>query len=306
MSEFYPEPETTVEEVSTTAEEASTTASSAKYPLDERMKEYEKVFTAQKIDPSLPFVMRLDGHAFSKFTRGLHKPYDYNFQKIFEKTTIMLVKEYGATLGYTHSDEISLLFYPKRNKKDDDWREPHFGGRIQKIITTAAAYCTMIFNQEGRKIYAELKGEYTSREKEGKVKAIYDRVMNGTAYFDCRIFQLPNDPEMFSYIFWRSQIDCRRNHVFELCRRYYTKSELNQIGTKDRITMLADKGVDWEKEPACFRRGAFFKRVRKETEDPAIIRYEIKEVDIELSKFSEEINETLKCEVFTPSHTTRN
>ena len=266
-------------------------------PLDDRMKDYERVFTDQKIDHSLPFVMRLDGHGFSKFTRGLHKPYDYNFQKIFAVTTMELMKEYKADLGYTHSDEITLLFYPKKTKNGDAWREPHFGGRIQKIISTAAAFCTMVFNREGRKIYASLEEDYRLSADE-PVKQVYYRIIEGSAYFDCRMFQLPTDAEMFSHMFWRSQIDCRRNHVFELSRRYYTKSELHGVGTKNRIEMLAAKGVNWSQEPACFRRGAFFKRVPKKMDDPKVIRYEIKDVPIELSKFDEEINETLKCEVY--------
>lgn len=82
--------------------------------LGDKIKQFEVVFTGARIDPSLPFVMRLDGHCFSKFSRGLHKPYDYNFHRAFLNTTIRLVKEFGADTGYTHSDEISLLFYPKR------------------------------------------------------------------------------------------------------------------------------------------------------------------------------------------------
>src|SRR3989304_6659649 len=96
----------------------------------------------------MPFVMRLDGIGFSKFTRGLHKPYDYNFHQAFTNTTMQLMKESHAATAYTHSDEISLLFYPKRNKNDTDWIEPHFGGRIQKVISTAASFCAMVFNKE--------------------------------------------------------------------------------------------------------------------------------------------------------------
>ena len=82
-------------------------------PLGDRMKSYE---SKERIDPSKPFVMRLDGHAFSNFTRGVHKPYDYNLCQVFAETTKIVMKEYGAELGYTHSDEISLLFYPKRTR----------------------------------------------------------------------------------------------------------------------------------------------------------------------------------------------
>lgn len=82
-----------------------------------RIKAYEMEFTRKKIDVSLPFVIRLDGYAFSKFTRGLKKPYDYNFHLAFSNTAKFLMKEFRADTAYTYSDEISLLFYPHRMKK---------------------------------------------------------------------------------------------------------------------------------------------------------------------------------------------
>jgi hypothetical protein len=32
--------------------------------------------TTLKLDPTLPYMVRLDGHRFSKYTSSLHKPYD--------------------------------------------------------------------------------------------------------------------------------------------------------------------------------------------------------------------------------------
>ena len=263
-----------------------------KEALGDRIKNYELVFTGPKIDYSLPYVLRLDGHGFSKFTRNLKKPYDYNLYQAFVNTTCQLMKEYQADTGYTHSDEISLLFYPKRNKDDSGWREPHFGGRIQKMITTAASFCTMIFNNELKTIFTK-KDEYS--------EDTFNRMLSGTAYFDCRIFQIPNEAEMFSYMFWRSKVDCTRNHVSELARAHYSKKVLEGVNTGDKIKMLLEKGIDWEKEPGCFRHGAFIKRVvKKLTGDNGeeIIRHEFKEIDTDLTKFDDKINEFLKCSVY--------
>ena len=41
----------------------------------QRMKEFEQQYETN-VDSSLPFLVRLDGHGFSKFTRGFRKPYD--------------------------------------------------------------------------------------------------------------------------------------------------------------------------------------------------------------------------------------
>lgn len=149
--------------------------------LGNRIKKYEFKFTAQKIDYSLPFVMRLDGYGFSKVTGGLKKPYDYNFHQAFVNTASALMKEFRADTAYTHSDEISLVFYPKRQKNNKDWREPHLAGRIQKIITIATGFCTMTFNNELANIFVGLKSEYQ--------ETTYNRMTGHQTYFDCRIFQ---------------------------------------------------------------------------------------------------------------------
>lgn len=47
----------------------------AKISLGDRMKEYETKGRSS-IDSSLPAVIRIDGHCFSKFTSGLRKPYE--------------------------------------------------------------------------------------------------------------------------------------------------------------------------------------------------------------------------------------
>ena len=40
-----------------------------------RMKTYEKKWETN-LDPTLPFMIRLDGHCFSKFTKQFDKPFD--------------------------------------------------------------------------------------------------------------------------------------------------------------------------------------------------------------------------------------
>src|SRR3990172_2480329 len=99
------------------------------------------------------------------------------------------------------------------------------------MIIIAAAFCTMVFNNQLKNIFGTKKDYYMTSELDSKnhvhnKELAYEKMMSGKAYFDCRIFQLPNDAEMFSYMYWRSQVDCRRNHVSELTRRYYSKKKL--------------------------------------------------------------------------------
>lgn len=118
--------------------------------VGDRMKKYENALCTTKVDFSKPFVVRIDGHNFRIFTRGLKKPYDYNLHQVFVNVCEMLIKEFNAHTVYTHSDEISLLYYPKKTKNKDEWREPPFGGRIQKLVSIIAGYTTSKFNCELR------------------------------------------------------------------------------------------------------------------------------------------------------------
>jgi len=70
------------------------------------------------VDPSKPMVIRIDGHCFSKFTRGLRKPYEEWLHIAMVRTTAKLVKDFSATMGYTQSDEITLIFLPKFDEKN--------------------------------------------------------------------------------------------------------------------------------------------------------------------------------------------
>ncbi len=280
-------------EKQSTPDEVISITNEQKLTLGDRIKGYETKFTGQKIDSSLPFVIRLDGHSFSRFTRGLKKPYDYNLHLAFVNTTKYLMKEFQATTGYTHSDEISLLFYPGKTRNNVGWKEPIYGGRIQKMISIASAACSVFFNKELVNIFSNIKDQYVDKESS------FERMVNSQSYFDARIFQLPNDIEMFSYMYWRSQVDCKKNHVFGLARKHFTKGELNKKSTNERVQMLAEKGVIWENEPPCFRRGTFFKKVARDTENN-LIRFDFKEIEVDLVKFNDEINDVLKCDVYTP------
>lgn len=94
------------------------------------MKEYEFA-TRSYIDNKLPFIVRLDGHGFSKFTKGLKRPYEKWFHDNMVKTTAVLVHEYSAALGYTQSDEITLVYFPKLKKDSEtEYQDYMFGNQI--------------------------------------------------------------------------------------------------------------------------------------------------------------------------------
>lgn len=77
--------------------------------LHERMKEYEYV-TRTYLTRRTPAIIRVDGRAFHSFTKGLKKPFDYVLCNAMQETMKELCRSIqGCVLGYTQSDEISLM-----------------------------------------------------------------------------------------------------------------------------------------------------------------------------------------------------
>lgn len=205
----------------------------------DRMKSYEAVEAQRKLMPTLPVVIRLDGKGFSKFTKGLGRPYDKRLSKVMELTTIKLVEEFNCCIGYTQSDEISLIMYSDNYKK-----ELHFGGRVQKLVGDMAVCCSLWFNK--------LLEEYLP-EKAGKM-----------ARFDCRVFNVPSMTEASNAILWR-EMDATKNSVSMSASHYYSHNLLQHKNSKDKKDMLMDKGVNWNNYPSFFKRGTFIQSRRELT-----------------------------------------
>lgn len=55
-------------------------------------------------------MIRLDGVAFSTFTKGLPRPFDPKLTEAMVSTTVDLLAKFNASMAYTQSDEISLVF----------------------------------------------------------------------------------------------------------------------------------------------------------------------------------------------------
>lgn len=66
--------------------------------LGDRMKEYESYETNRKFMPGLPIYARIDGRGFSRFTRGMERPYDIRMSNAMIETTKVLVEHTHATL----------------------------------------------------------------------------------------------------------------------------------------------------------------------------------------------------------------
>jgi len=200
----------------------------------DRMKEYEMKEAGRRFIPMLPVVARIDGKNFSRFTRGFKRPYDDRMVLIMQATTKKLVEETQALIGYTQSDEISLVWY-----SDDYKSQIFFDGRIQKMTSVLSSMATAFFNDYRPILLAE-------RDKT-------------LAFFDCRVWQVPNQTEATNTILWREQ-DATKNSISMAARCYYSHKELHNKGRADMMDMLVEKGVNWNDYPAYFKRGSYIQK----------------------------------------------
>lgn len=207
-----------------------------KETFGDRMKAYESQTCGIKLMPLLPVVARLDGKGFSKFTKGLKRPYDERLSNLMIETTKYLVKETNANCGYTQSDEITLVWYS--DKVDS---QIYFDGRLFKMLTDLSAMASVFFNRELPNYLPE-KADKMPR-------------------FDARVFNVPTLYEAVNTFLWREQ-DATKNSITMAASHYYSHSELQNKNGSEKQEMLFQKGVNWNDYPSFFKRGTYVQRKR--------------------------------------------
>jgi tRNA(His) guanylyltransferase len=203
--------------------------------LADRMKLYENIGAGQRLIPNLPVCVRLDGKAFHSWTRGLRRPYDERLQTLFDETTKFLVEAGDAVIGYTQSDEITLILY---NDGQLD-SQIFFDGRVSKLTSVLASMATAKFNRLAPSILPEKR----------------DRL----ACFDCRVWTVPTEQEAVNCLIWR-ELDATRNSIQMAAQALYSHTQLHQKNSAQMQAMLWQKGINWQDYPARFTRGGYFQR----------------------------------------------
>lgn len=200
--------------------------------LGDRMKGNYEDRTRYSLPRRTYTIIRLDGKAFHTYTRGLQKPFDKGLTDDMDYSIITMMPEIqGAVFAYTQSDEISVLVTDFAQPTTSAW----FDGNLQKICSVAASIITAKFNffRMGRILTA---GSNMPQKK--------------TAYFDARVFTIPDPTEVMNYFIWRNQ-DCSRNSVSMVAQANFSHSELQGKSTKEMLAMLSVKGESskWESYP---------------------------------------------------------
>lgn len=220
--------------------------------LGVRMKTFYEQIPKTKLMRRCPVAIRIDGKAFHTFARGFQKPFDEVLIKSMQETMKYLCENIqGCVLGYTQSDEITLILVDYKKLTSSAW----FDYEVQKICSIAASMATMVFNESFSKIYSKLyRDKIEHRENVDELVKTY-AFKAGKAMFDCRCFNIPKE-EVTNLIYWR-QLDASRNSIQMVGQANFSHKELQNKSCNDIQDMLmTQKGINWNDLPTYQKRGS--------------------------------------------------
>ncbi|MEE1303252.1 MAG: tRNA(His) guanylyltransferase Thg1 family protein [Bacteroidales bacterium] len=224
--------------------------SNKKDSLGDRMKENYENRAKTYLVRRMPVIIRLDGKAFHTFTKGFKRPYDEIFHNTMNATMKYLCENIqGCKLGYTQSDEITLLLTDYDTLTTAAW----FDYNVQKICSVSASMATMAFNKFFQKFYNEIFIYDRSEYEPGDYLDALSKKL-GLATFDARCFNIPED-EVTNCFVWRQQ-DATRNAIQMLGQCNFSHKELQHKSCNDIQDMLmTQKGINFNDMPVEFKRG---------------------------------------------------
>lgn len=202
--------------------------------IGDRMKRQYEVRTQTALPRRTYTLVRLDGKAFHTYTRGLVRPFDVDLSFDMQVAAAKLCEQaMGAQFAYVQSDEISVLLTDFASNQTEAW----FDGNVQKIVSVSASIVTARFNQ--------MRGPVPDGKQ--------------PAYFDARVFTIPDPTEVENYFIWRQQ-DCIRNSVAALAQAHFSHKELQGKSGSQMQDMLHEIGINWAYENANFKNGVLVYR----------------------------------------------
>lgn len=227
-------------------ENSRSTSGTVKFDdLDKHLRVYETL-NDRYVLPGIYMVARIDGRSFTRLTKEVHKfesPYDITFRDHMVRTVEHLMDcGFRTLLGYTQSDEISLLFH--RN-------EDTFGRKLRKLNSVLA----------------------------GEASAKFSTLLGDVGAFDCRISELPTKKLVVDYFRWRAE-DAHRNALNAHCywalrhsgraAREATKDTLRMSVAEKNELLFQVAGVNFNDLPAWQKRGVgvYWERYEKSRVDP--------------------------------------
>ena len=233
--------------------------------FDKRMKKYEYV-SRTYLTTRTPVIIRIDGKCFHSFTRGFKKPFDEILSGTMQETMKYLCENIqGCVLGYTQSDEITLILVDYKEINTCAW----FDYNIQKCASIAASMTTMAFNRLFKQINDDWWFGLTNKWVEsGMTKntfisesdiELYSKhslaIGQKGAMFDARVFNIPKE-EVCNNILWRQQ-DATRNSIQMVGHANFSDKQMHGKNTSQIQDMLMlEKGINWNNFPTKYKRGS--------------------------------------------------
>ena len=216
--------------------------------LGDRMKRYEMV-SRSYLTRRTPVAIRLDGRAFHTFTKGFKKPFDPLLIEAMNETMKYLCENIqGCVLGYTQSDEITLILQDYAKLETDAW----FDYNVQKMASIAASMATLEFNRMFEMLVNRLRLPATGNFRFEDTP--YVKAMANGATFDARCFNIPKE-EVTNLLLWR-QKDAIRNSISSVAQSLYSAKQLHGKNSEEKIKMIAEKGYDWNSIEINLQRGS--------------------------------------------------
>lgn len=239
----------------------------SKDDLGTRMKENYEKRTRQFLPRRTNTIIRLDGKAFGTFTKGYERPFDDQLIDMMNWTTKFLCENVqGCVLGYTQSDEITLVLQDFDKLTTDAW----YDGQVQKIVSVSASMATAKFNQLLMQNYFSDEGykkgisshfnEDMDREEIYDIPIRVGKLINympsqkDIAFFDSRVFTIPEQTEVINNLIWRQQ-DCVRNSISMVAQSLYSHKELHKKSANEMQEMIFQKGQNWNDLEVGKKRG---------------------------------------------------
>lgn len=221
-----------------------------------RMKTFYEQIPKTKLMRRTPVIIRIDGKAFHTFTQGFKRPFDEILIKSMQETTKYLCENIqGCVLGYTQSDEITLILVDYQKFETSAW----FDYEIQKMCSITASMATMAFNKAFAKNAGKWIDDFYEAWNTSIEDAIYTSILSDAidkgAMFDARVFNIPKE-EVTNCVYWR-QLDASRNSIQMVGQANFSHKELHGKSCSNIQDMLMEqKGINWNNFPTYQKRGS--------------------------------------------------
>lgn len=236
-----------------------------------RMKTFYEQIPKTKLMRRTPVAIRIDGKAFHTFTRGFKKPFDEVLIKSMQQTMKYLCENIqGCVLGYTQSDEITLILVDYKKLNSSAW----FDYEVQKMCSIAASMATMAFNRYFEENWQNTYPLHSINNENAELVNAYITASDKGAMFDARVFNIPKE-EVTNLIYWR-QLDATRNSIQMVGQANFSHKELQDKSCNEIQDMLmVQKGINWNDFPVNQKRGSCCIKETYEQDDTTRTRWVI-------------------------------